>query len=149
LLLRGSTVNKHSAYIDGYKPRGNYQPPLGRAGELFVMELETRRFHAAGQKLLAGRVEHVGTSRGDGLGYDVLSYETDSRERLIEVKTTAFGILTPFHVSRNELARSEAETNQHRLYRIFDFRARPRLFELPGVIAPHCHLDAATYVAHV
>lgn len=122
---------------------------LGRAGELFAMELETRRLHAAGQKRLANRVEHVAASQGDGLGYDVLSYETDGRERLIEVKTTAFGILTPFHVSRNELARSEADAGQYRLYRLFDFRARPRLFNLSGAIASHCHLDAVTYLAHV
>lgn len=122
---------------------------LGRAGELFVMELETRRLHTAGQKRLADRVEHVAASQGDGLGYDVLSYEIDGRERLIEVKTTAFGILTPFHVSRNELARSEADAAQYHLYRLFDFRARPRLFDLPGTIASHCRLDAVTYLAHV
>lgn len=122
---------------------------LGRAGELFVMELETRRLHTAGQKLLADRVEHVAASQGDGLGYDVLSYEIDGRERLIEVKTTAFGILTPFHVSRNELARSEADADQYHLYRLFDFRERPRLFDLLGTIASHCHLDAVAYLAHV
>lgn len=122
---------------------------LGRAGELFVMELETRRLHAAGQKQLANQVEHVAASQGDGLGYDVLSYETDGRERLIEVKTTTFGVLTPFYVSRNELARSEADANQYHLYRIFDFRARPRLFDLPGAIASHCHLEPVTYLAHV
>ena len=120
---------------------------LGCAGELFVMELEARRLHDAGQKQLADRVEHVAASQGDGLGYDVLSYEIDGRERLIEVKTTAFGILTPFHVSRNELARSEADAAQYHLYRLFDFRARPRLFDLPGAIASHCRLDATMYMA--
>ncbi len=120
---------------------------LGRAGELFVIELETRRLHAAGQKRLANRVEHIAASQGDGLGYDVLSYETDGRERLIEVKTTAFGILTPFHVSRNELARSEVDADKYRLYRLFDFRAKPRLFDLPGAITSHCLLEATMYIA--
>lgn len=58
---------------------------LGRAGELFVTELEVRRLHAAGKKALSERVEHVAGTRGDGLGYDVLSFEENGRERLIEV----------------------------------------------------------------
>jgi len=76
---------------------------LGHAGELFVVELEARRLHAAGQKRLANRVEQVSVTQGDGLGYDVLSYEKNGSERFIEVKTTAFGKLTPFYVTRNEL----------------------------------------------
>lgn len=120
---------------------------LGRAGELFVLELEARRLHAAGKKALSERIEHVAASQGDGLGYDVHSFEEDGRDRLIEVKTTAFGELTPFYVSRNELARSERDAAQYQLYRLFDFRDRPRVFSLPGAIAGHCQLDAVSYLA--
>lgn len=122
---------------------------LGRAGELFVLELEVRRLHAAGRKKLSERVEHVAGTQGDGLGYDVLSFEEDGRERMIEVKTTAFGELTPFYVSRNELSRSEADAQCYQLYRLFDFRNKPRLFNLPGPIAGHCQLDAITYLARL
>jgi len=79
---------------------------LGLAGELFVVDLETKRLNAAGQKQLANRVEHASTAQGDGLGYDILSYETSGQERFIEVKTTAFGGTTPFYVTHNELLRS-------------------------------------------
>lgn len=122
---------------------------LGRAGELFVVELEARRLHAAGKPKLGDRIEHVAATRGDGLGYDVLSFEEDGRERLIEVKTTAFGKLTPFYVSRNELARSEADAAQYHLYRLFNFRDRPRLFGLQGAITAHCQLDAVSYLARL
>lgn len=122
---------------------------LGRAGELFVLEVETRRLHAEGQKKLADRVEHVAGTHGDGLGFDVLSFEANGRERLIEVKTTAFGELTPFYVSRNEVARSEADFDQYQLYRLFDFRDRPRLFALPGKISAHCRLEATSYLAQL
>ena len=120
---------------------------LGRAGELFVLELESRRLHAEGKKALSARVEHVAASQGDGLGYDVLSFESNGRERLIEVKTTAFGELTPFYVSRNEIARSNADADKYRLYRLFDFREKPRVFQLPGSIEAHCKLDPVTYLA--
>ena len=122
---------------------------LGRAGELFVAELESRRLHSAGKKALSKRVEHVAATQGDGLGYDVLSFEESGRERLIEVKTTAFGERTPFFVSRNELARSEADAELYRLYRLFDFRDRPRAFELPGAIAARCQLDPISFLARI
>jgi hypothetical protein len=120
---------------------------LGRAGELFVLGLESRRLHAEGKRALSERVEHVAASQGDGLGYDVLSFESNGRERLIEVKTTAFGELTPFYVSRNEIARSNADADKYRLYRLFDFREKPRVFQLPGSIETHCKLHPVTYLA--
>ena len=120
---------------------------LGRAGELFVLELESRRLHAAGRKRLADRVEHVASTQGDGLGYDVHSFEESGKPRLIEVKTTAFGEQTPFYVTRNEVARSERDADVYHLYRLFDFRARPRLFSIDGRIDQWCRLDPATYLA--
>lgn len=120
---------------------------LGRAGEVFVLELESRRLRAEGKKALSERIEHVAASQGDGLGYDILSFESNGRERLIEVKTTAFGELTPFYVSRNEIARSNADADKYRLYRLFDFRDKPRVFQLPGSIETHCKLDPVTYLA--
>ncbi|WP_238346154.1 DUF3883 domain-containing protein [Luteimonas saliphila] len=132
-----------------YLAREAHNRSLGKAGELFVMELEAQRLHAAGSKALADRVEQVSETQGDGLGFDVLSFETDGRERLIEVKTTAFGELTPFFVSHNELARSNADAERYHLYRVFDFRNRPRLFNLPGAIEAHCQLDATTFLAQL
>lgn len=122
---------------------------LGRAGELFVVELEARRLHAAGKKTLSERVEHVAGTQGDGLGFDVLSFEECGRERLIEVKTTAFGQLTPFFVSRNELARSEVDAEIYRLYRVFDFRGQPRLFDIAGAITASCEIEAVSYLARL
>lgn len=122
---------------------------LGKAGELFVLDLEAQRLHAAGKKRLADRIEHVAATQGDGLGFDVLSFEEDGRERLIEVKTTSFDELTPFFVSRNELARSKADAPSYLLYRVFDFRNRPRLFSLTGEISDHCRLDPISFLAEL
>jgi hypothetical protein len=91
----------------------------------------------------------MAATQGDGLGFDVLSFEDSGRERLIEVKTTTFGQFTPFYVSRNELARSEADAEIYRLYRLFDFRDRPRLFDIPGSISASCDLEATSYLAQV
>ncbi len=138
-----------------YPSRPNYllrdamNAALGRAGELFVVSFEQARLEREGHSRLAGQVEHVSVTQGDGLGFDVLSFETDGRERLIEVKTTSFGQFTPFFVSPNELTVSQSRAHQYSLYRLFAFRKSPKLFALPGAIDHSCSLEAAQYVAQV
>lgn len=120
---------------------------LGRAGEELVMQFEHRRLWAAGQRGLADRIDHVAVSRGDDLGYDIQSFETDGRERLIEVKTTRFGSLTPFFASRNEVNVSADQHEGFQLYRLFKFSEQPRLFTLPGSLRRTCRLDAVQFSA--
>ena len=73
-----------------------------------MINFERARLIRAGKERLAASIEHVARVRGDGDGFDVLSFEESGKERLIEVKTTKYGQDTPFFVSRNELAVSEA-----------------------------------------
>jgi hypothetical protein len=105
---------------------------LGEAGEEFVLRFEIARLLAARQERLAKLVERVSITRGDGLGYDILSFEEPGRERLIEVKTTNYGPSTPFYVTKRELAFSQEMTEQFHLYRAFEFRRRPRIFLKQG-----------------
>lgn len=120
---------------------------LGQAGEEFVLRVEAERLHSMGHRRLADRVEHVARSKGDGLGYDILSFEPNGRERLIEVKTTSFGKRTPFYVSRAELGCSAARSEDYHLYRVFQFRREPRLFSLAGRLDATFRLDAHQYIA--
>ena len=119
---------------------------LGRAGEAFVVEFEQRRLHELGLKKLADKVDHVAATQGDGLGYDVRSFDETGRDRFIEVKTTAWGKQTPFFISRNELEFSQAFPAQFHLYRVFEFRKSPHLFDLPGAVERNCLLDPVSYV---
>jgi hypothetical protein len=120
---------------------------LGIAGEEFVVRFEHWRLNQLGKNKLAERVEHVSQTKGDGLGYDVLSFDTDGKERFIEVKTTAFGKETPFFVTRNELDFSKDASDNFVLCRLFEFRQTPRLFALKGALDQHCSLDPVTYRA--
>jgi hypothetical protein len=122
---------------------------LGRAGEEFVVNYERARLIHAGKDKLADRVEHVALTRGDGLGFDVRSFEANGGDRLIEVKTTTYGKYIPFFVSRNELQVSRDEADAYQLYRLFQFRRDPRLFNLPGALDQSCDLDPAVYTARV
>ena len=120
---------------------------LGAAGEAYVLAFERYRLFSVGAKHLVDRVEQVSVTKGDGLGYDVMSFDADGKERLIEVKTTAFGREAPFYVTKQELAVSKAESGCFRLYRLFEFRLHPRMFELPGAISDRCRLDPISYLA--
>src|SRR5260370_41315478 len=101
---------------------------LGLAGEKLALEFEHERLWRAGKKDLAERIEHVSHSKGDYLGFDISSFEVDGRERLIEVKTTRFGALTPFFASKNEVDLSQSRKDYYPLYRLFNFNPKAQLF---------------------
>lgn len=133
-------------------PKQNYleqeahNQSLGRAGEELVMEFEEKRLWHAGRKDLAGNIDHV-SAKGDGHGFDILSFETDGRERLVEVKTTRFGAMNPFFATSNEVAVSEKRSDEYYVYRLFDFSKKPRLFQLNGSMRSTCTLEAVQFRA--
>ncbi len=122
---------------------------LGLAGEVWVIEYERERLTRAGKSNLADNVEHVSETVGDGLGFDIRSYELEGTDRFIEVKTTANPKETPFYVSRNELRVSRLKENAYYLYRVFRFRSNPQFFSLCGAIDGCCLLDPVQYSARV
>lgn len=139
--MRGTAVKRD------YLERESRNRSLGQAGERLVMEYEARRLHGAGASHLAERIEHVAATKGDGLGFDILSFDEDGRERFIEVKTTSYIAETPFFISPNEVDFSDAHPDQFHLYRLFAFRDRPQMFTLPGAVAANCLLDPVSYRA--
>jgi hypothetical protein len=120
---------------------------LGLAGEKLVMNYEHERLWRAGCRQLAERIEHVAVSQGDHLGYDILSFEESGRERLIEVKTTQFGPMTPFFATRNEVNVSIELADHYQLYRVFSFEKNAKLFALEGAIGSRCELTPTIFSA--
>lgn len=91
---------------------------LGTAGELVVLELENEKLFSLGLPLKA---EHVSVTIGDGLGYDILSYDQNGNEIFIEVKTTRTANKANFYMSKNELLMSELEKEKYKIYRLYNF----------------------------
>jgi len=120
---------------------------LGLAGEKFVLEFERQRLSRVGDGALADRVEHVSQSQGDGVGFDVRSFDRSGADLFIEVKTTRYGRHTPFYISSNELAFSQERRDCYGLYRVFEFRTKPKLFVLPGAVDEQCQLRPQIYRA--
>ncbi|WP_417769407.1 protein NO VEIN domain-containing protein [Stappia sp.] len=101
---------------------------LGRAGEEYVFQREVARLRAEGQDGLARKVDWIADSKGDGAGFDILSYESSGREKFIEVKTTVGSKRTPFFITRNEMEFSREASDSYSLVRLFDFRRSPKAF---------------------
>jgi hypothetical protein len=149
-----SQVREHGPKIRppvriNYLEREARNASLGQAGELFVVEFEKARLLELGKGGLSDRVEHVSVSQGDGLGFDVKSYEANGSDRLIEVKTTAGGKQTPFFVSQNEVEVSQEFEKVYHLYRVFRYRKDPRMFMVQGALDRVCTLEASQYRARV
>ena len=119
---------------------------LGRMGEEFVLEYESIRLEGLGKKDLVKSIEWV-SEKDDTAGFDILSFDGEGKERFIEVKTTNYGRSFPFIISRNEVDFSQSKSDHYSLYRVFTFRAAPRLFMLNGDVNKYCDLEPKTYKA--
>ena len=120
---------------------------LGRAGEERVLAYERSHLVTAGRSDLAERVRWVSEEDGDGAGYDIASFSTEGRNRLIEVKTTNGWERTPFHISRNELAVADAQRADWCLLRVWDFSRNPRAFEIRPPLDAHVTLTPTSFQA--
>lgn len=121
---------------------------LGAAGERAVLERERQLLTRMGEHTLAARVEHVSQTVGDGLGFDIRSFEPSGADKLIEVKTTTQGAHWPMVITRNEVEVSVSEAESYHLYRLHDFRPESvRFYSLRGDLRASCDLRPETYRA--
>ncbi|AEV34870.1 hypothetical protein PSE_0358 [Pseudovibrio sp. FO-BEG1] len=130
-----------------YAERDANNRKLGQQGEAYVFQLEKQRLQAAGRPDLAEKICWVSREEGDGLGYDIRSYEPDGSERLIEVKTTNGNRETPFYLSENELRLSEDEPERFVLVRVYNFSEGSSFFELRSPLEQGVSLKPAIYKA--
>lgn len=110
VVLKGSFTN----WIENDKEKKR----IGDLGELLVLQHEQEKLKSLG---INKAPDHVSKSQGDGLGYDILSYDEHGAEMFIEVKTTSNNVNTPFYITRNELEKSKQDGRKYFLYRLYDF----------------------------
>jgi hypothetical protein len=122
---------------------------LGRAGESWTLGFEANRLRMERLDELVPKIDWASDRRGDGLGYDIESFDAGPTSRFIEVKTTNGGALTPFNVSRNEVEFSRETDGQFYLYRVFDFSIVPRLYILRGSLHETVALEPVDYRARL
>jgi Domain of unknown function (DUF3883) len=107
---------------------------IGNTGEEAVAEYERNLLQENGKYYLSSRVEVVSKTIGDGLGYDVLSFDQDGNEKFIEVKTTrSNGLTANFSFTRGELNFLVSNPNTAFVYCVFDItKNSPRLKIYPA-----------------
>lgn len=124
---------------------------VGHRGEKFVVRHEVDRLVKAGRQDLADKVEWVSKTQGDGLGYDVLSYDAvTGKPVFIEVKTTNGSCNSAFYITRNELERSRVSDNYY-LYRLYDYDSETDSYQIliiSGDLSPLC-IEPATYYVRI
>lgn len=86
-----------------FSARERLNRALGESGERFALEFERYRLTRSGRPDLADEVKWSSREEGDGLGYDIRSFDPDyEKELFVEVKTTGSGKYQPFLISENE-----------------------------------------------
>jgi hypothetical protein len=105
-----------------YEARDRRNRGLGKAGEQLVLEYEREFLKRSGRVDLADKVDPVCWTIGDGLGYDIKSFEpTTGDEMHIEVKTTTGPPGTPFYMSAPEISYATRCPAKYKLYRIYNY----------------------------
>ncbi len=116
---------------------------IGDLGELWVLKHE-RDFLVKNDKTkFADKLTHSAVTEGDGLGYDILSYDLNENKKYIEVKTTKGSKNTAFFISRNELERSKIEKENYYLYRVYEFneeKQKGKILKRKGDLTQLCEL---------
>jgi len=122
---------------------------LGLAGEEFVFHYERKKLLRLGRPDLSKNVIWASKDIGDGLGYDIISYDKSGKRILIEVKTTNGGRATPFFLSNNEVAASDEYSDSYQLVRLFDFSTRPKFFVVLGPLNRSLNLQPTSFKARL
>lgn len=134
---KSSTVSLKGSFTN-YIENEQENKRLGDLGELLVLEYEKARLRKAGINKVP---EQKSKSEGDGIGYDILSYDDSGNEKFIEVKTTRQSYLSPFFITRNELERSKKDSDKFVLYRLFEFdedHNKSKYLTYPGDLSSLC-----------
>lgn len=135
-----------------YAARDARNRDLGLKGELLVITHEKNRLIKAGRSDLAEKIIHVSQIEGDSAGYDIRSYESDGKNRFIEVKTTRGKATTSFFISPNELAFSAQNPDSYVLFRLYEFddeSESAKTYLLPGNVATHLLLEPTAFRANL
>lgn len=138
-----------------YEKIGKKNKIKGRIGEQAVVIFEKNKLISLGRKDLAKKVKWVSEEKGDGLGYDIVSWKVEDEkieEIYIEVKTTVGDIKTPFYISETEVRVSKKLKNNYYIYRIFDIKEITRkinMYIINGDVEENFDLVPTTYKANL
>jgi hypothetical protein len=122
---------------------------VGALGEELAVEFERKRLRDADRPDLADNVQWVARDIGDGLGYDIRSFDLSGQTLYIEVKSTSLPAETPFYFSSAELDFARRHPQAYALYRVSQVDHSPQFFMLRGHDVSNLEMVAVTYQARL
>lgn len=121
---------------------------FGRKCEEIIYNYEIERLKKEGSKE-ADNVKWISRDEGDGLGYDIESFENRNgiyEKIYIEVKGTDKDITEPFEITWNEVEASNKYKDNYYLYRIAKVNTKnPEFYIVKGSIEDNFKLRATKY----
>jgi hypothetical protein len=119
ITLNEKTLSTEKLQID-YQEALKNNIEIGFEGEIFVVGYEKKRLSKLSRNDLSDTVIHASKEIGDGLGYDIISWDHNGNKLFIEVKTTSGDIYTQFYLTSNEISVLKKGTN-YCIYRVYNF----------------------------
>jgi len=113
-----------------WKKLNNLKHDIGLVGEELALEYERSKFIRLGLYELVSKIEHVSKTKGDGLGYDILSFDAKSNPIYIEVKTTIGGKKNEIIFTNNELVQMKKLADSYSLYRVYSLDIKERTCQI-------------------
>lgn len=149
-----SDIDKKIYKDTNYERRHKNLKKIGDIGEELALRIEKARLAAEGRNDLADQVEHISKTVGDGLGYDIKSFENIGGiyvDKYIEVKATTGGKYKPFDISVNEIEVSKEKSEHYCIYRFYGISGKAkqvRYYEVRGSVKDNFVLEATSYKAY-
>lgn len=106
----------YSARKIDFNSLNNTKKTLGTFGEILIYNDEMNKVLGYD---FNKKVEHVALTKGDGLGYDIISYNENGEEVYIEVKTTISNKVDSFYLSPKEIEVANNKNN-YKVYRVYN-----------------------------
>lgn len=150
---RSSNKSERVTKID-YEKTNRTKQYHGTQGELLVMKYEKQRLYNNEQlKEYADRVEHVSKTQGDGLGYDIVSYDliNNKVEKIfIEVKTVIGNVNSSVNISSKELKAAEKLGEKYKIYKVFNYKSStPELIIIDDIHDERLSIEPNSYIIKV
>lgn len=128
----GNKVIKQKIYKNSWTITDAEKKEIGDLGEIIIMNEEKAKLIRLG--LLELKPKHVSKMVGDGLGYDIESYNTNGDKIYIEVKTTR-GSSSKFYITPNEYRTMLKLKPMYFIKRVSNIDVQSKTYEIETISA--------------
>ncbi|MEZ4776308.1 MAG: DUF3883 domain-containing protein [Bacteroidia bacterium] len=103
---------------------------IGLVGEELVLLNEKNKLIELEMYEYLLKLEHVSKTKGDGLGYDIISFDEEENQIFIEVKATTNNLLSDIFFTSNELRQMDELGEYYYLYRVYGLDLESKTCEI-------------------